>query len=88
MVTDGPPITSNHPTNSTSHACHRKSKWRALEHVKQLAAQMDRGDGKIDYSAFADQLHERDQQVVDMYKLEGTDNSDKVHYGKGGFQPH
>lgn len=59
-----------------------------VEHVQQLAAQMDRGDGKIDYAAFANQLHERDQQVVDLYKWEGTDNSDKVHHGKGGFQPH
>lgn len=55
------------------------------EHVRQIAADMDRGDGKIDYAAFADQLHERDQQVVDMFKWEGTDNSDKVRYGKGGF---
>ena len=56
-----------------------------IEHVQQLAKEMDRGDGKIDYAAFANVLHERDAQVVDLWKYEGADNSDKVHHGKGGF---
>ena len=45
---------------------------------------MDRGDGKIDYAAFAANLHERDAQTNDVFKFDGH-AADMARPGKGGF---
>ena len=58
-----------------------------IEHVHQIAEQMDRGDGKIDYVSFAAHLHEKDQQTHDLWKYEGH-AVNKVRPQRGGVAPH